>query len=118
LKCPSLKKNKNFNLDGAKKYYKDTIDFPLYSDNIAWKRITMLSVIRHSFAQANGRIEILSSKTKDRIEAYEKRKIGISSEDGFIVIEKRFLRETFKLVNESLYDLVERYKKWDDHQKA
>ena len=78
----------------------------------------MLSVIRHAFAHANESVEILSDKIKAKIAGYEKRKVGIFLESGFIVIEEGFLRETFKLVSASLNDLVERYKKWDDNQNS
>jgi hypothetical protein len=111
-------KNRHFNLDRAKDYYNDIVEFMLYSDDVAWERIKMLSVIRHAFAHANGRVEILSDKIKAKIAGYEKRKVGIFLESGFIVIEEGFLRETFKLVSASLNDLVERYKKWDDNQNS
>lgn len=105
-------------LDRAKKYFKDVIGFQLYFDKLAWDRITILSVLRNAIAHANGRIEMLNKGTKQKITNWEKQKVGISSMSGFVVIEESFLRETLRLVSASLNDLVERYKQWDDHQKA
>lgn len=103
-------------LERAKKYFKDVIDFPLYSDNKAWQRINMFVEIRHAIAHANGRIEMLKSNTKKKLKSWEKQNIGISLMDGYIIFEERFLRETLSLVSASLNDLVERYKEWDDTQ--
>jgi hypothetical protein len=105
-------------LDRAKKYFKDVIEFQIYSDKSAWQRINMLFGLRHAIAHANGRIEMLNRSLKQKVSNLEKQKVGISSERGFIVIEESFLRETYRLVSESLSDLVERYRQWDDHQRA
>lgn len=106
-------KGKRFNLDNALEYYKENIDFPLYADNVAWERIRMLSVIRHAFAHTNGRMEMLDKSKKEKVAKYEKQKVGISSMDGFIVLEEDFLRITFKLVNTSLNEVVKRYRDWN-----
>ncbi|MBM4274049.1 MAG: hypothetical protein FJ134_06260 [Deltaproteobacteria bacterium] len=103
-------------LDRAKKYFKDVINFQLYSGHEVWDRITMLSELRNAIAHTNGRIEMLNKGTKQKISSWEKQKVGISSLDGFVVIEEGFLRDTLRLVSASLNDLVERYKKWDDNQ--
>lgn len=117
IEIPITDRNRNFNLDRAKKYYKDTIDFQLYSNNVAWQRIKMLSVLRNAIAHGNGRIEMLSEKKIKQIITWEKQNVGISSIGGFVIFEERFLRDTLGLVSESLNDLVERYKKWD-HNKT
>jgi hypothetical protein len=103
-------KGKNF-LDKAKKYYEQTLDFLLYFDEVAWKRIIILSKVRNTIAHANGRIEMLKPKAQENIKTWEIQNIGISSMSGFLVIEERFLRETLRLVSASLNNLVERYKK-------
>lgn len=105
-------------LDRAKKYFKDVIDFPFCSDKKAWQRITMFVEIRHAIAHANGRIEMLKLKTRNNLKTWEKQKVGISSMDGFVVIEEGFVRDTLSLVSDSLNDLVERYKEWDDNQNS
>jgi len=105
-------------LDRAKKYFKDVIDYQLYTNKLTWDRITILSVLRNAIAHANGRIEMLNKGTKQKITNWEKQKVGISSMSGFVVLEEGFLRDTLGLVSESLNDLVERYKQWDDHQRA
>ncbi len=102
-------------LDRAKKYYNVFFkDFDLCSNNGAWQRISMLSDLRNAIAHVNGRIEMLNDKTRKKITDYEKQKVGISSIDGYIIVEERFLRDTLSLVSASLNDLVERYKDWDD----
>ena len=102
----------------ANKYYKDVIDFPLYSDDEAWQRIKMFSVLRHAIAHANGRIEMLNDKTKQSIANLEKQKVGVSSMSGFVIIEERFLKDTLGLIRESLNNLVKQYKMWDNQQRA
>jgi hypothetical protein len=104
-------------LERAKIYFKSIIDFKLCSDK-AWHRITMLSVLRNAIAHANGRIEMLKNEIKTKIKTLEKQKVGISIENGFVIVDDVFLRDTLSLVSSSLNDLVERYKKWDDNQLA
>lgn len=102
-------------LKRAKKYYNVFFkDFELCSDNGVWQRISMLSDLRNAIAHVNGRIEMLNDKTRKKITGYEKQKVGISSIDGYIIVEERFLKDTLSLVSASLNDLVERYKEWDD----
>ena len=105
-------------LDRAKKYYKDVINFPFCSDKKAWQKINMFVEIRHAIAHANGRIEMLRPKTQTKLKIWEKQNIGISSMDGFVVIGEGFLRDSLRLISNFLNDLVERYKQWDDYQKA
>lgn len=115
----SIKDQKGINfLDKAKKYYKQIIDFQLYSDKAAWERIIILSKVRNAIAHANGRIEMLKPKAQENIKTWENQNIGISSMSGFVVIKESFLRDTLRLVSASLYDLVERYKEWDDKQTS
>lgn len=118
IKIPINEERKTFNLDRAKECFDDILNFSLYSDKTAWERIRTLSTLRHAFAHANGRIEMLTDNIKDKISIFERQKIGISSENGFIVLEEGFLRDTLSMVSHSLNDLVERYKQWDNHQKA
>jgi len=115
----SIKEQKGNNfLNKAKKYYEQIINFQLCSDEETWKRIIIISKVRNAIAHANGRIEMLKPKAQENIKTWEIQNIGISSMSGFVVIEENFLRETLGLVSASLNDLVERYKQWDDHQKA
>ena len=77
-------------LKKAKEYYKQIIDFPLYSNNIQWERITMLAELRHAIAHQNGRINTLSVKRKDKINRWEKKNIGISYINGYIFLMSDF----------------------------
>jgi hypothetical protein len=106
-------------IDKAKRYFEKYLVFPLCPDKKAWERIKFFVKIRHNIAHANGRIENSKedNKTKGRnkikeedINRWEKTNIGISEMEGYIVLEDRFLRDTFKLVRESLNDLIKRYR--------
>jgi uncharacterized protein len=101
-------------LERAKKYFKDVIKFKLFSGNEVWQRISMLFEIRNAIAYTNGRIEMLNKKTREKIVIWEKQKVGISSNSGYLVVEELFLRDTFRVVSDFLNDLVQRYKEWDN----
>lgn len=105
-------------LDRAKKYYRHFVDFQLCSNKSAWQGITMLSTLRNAIAHANGRLEMLTNRIKQKITIWEKQKIGISSMNGYIVIEKGFLKDILYLIHDSLQDLIGEYKKWDDAQTS
>jgi len=105
-------------LNRGKKYFKDVLHFQFCTDKWAWERINMLSELRNSIAHANGRIEMLNKGTRQKISNWEKQRVGISSIDGFVITEEVFLRDTLNLVTASLNELIERYKEWDDHQRA
>lgn len=105
-------------LDQAKKYYKHILHFELCDDNAAWQQIIMLSQIRNAIAHTNGRIEMLRKKARDRIRNWEKKKIGIESQWGYIIVDAAFVRKTFSSVQVSLLRLVDRYKQWDSSTKS
>lgn len=105
-------------LGRAKKYYKHILYFDLCTDNSAWQQIMMLSEIRNAIAHTNGRLEMLRGRAKERILDWERKKIGIESQWGYIVVDEVFLQRTFVLVQKSLKDLVERYKQWDSSRKT
>ena len=60
-------------------------------------------------------MEMLKIEIKTKIKTWEKQKVGVSTVDGFVVVDEGFTRETLSLVSSSLNDLVERYKNWDDN---
>jgi len=100
-------------LSCANKYYKHILDFDLFCDNSAWHQIIMLSEIRNAIAHTNGRVEMLREKARKQILEWEKNKIGIELQWGFIIVNAKFAQRTFSAVQLSLEDLVERYKQWD-----
>ncbi len=116
----SINDQKGINfLDKAKKYYNNIIEFQLYSSEKVWGRIKKLSVLRNAIAHANGRMEMVKNKKRQQdIKTWEKQNVGISLMNGYIIIEEAFLRNTLSLVSDSLNELVERYKKWDDNQTS
>jgi len=77
----------------------------------------MLSEIRNAIAHTNGRLDMLRDRTRNRILNWEKKKIGIESQWGYIIVDAAFLRKTFSSVQTSLLELVERYKQWDNSMK-
>ena len=105
-------------LDRAKKYYKHILNFEVCADNSAWQQIKMLSEVRNAIAHTNGRIEMLREKAKKNILNWEKKRIGIDTNGGYIVVDRGFVERTFSKVQSSLKDLVQRYKQWDADYKT
>lgn len=105
-------------LDRAKKYYKHILTFELCADNSAWQQIKMLSEVRNAIAHTNGRIEMLRGRAKEKILDWEKKRIGIDTNWGYIVVDRAFVERTVSKVQSSLEDLVQRYKQWDADQKT
>lgn len=105
-------------LDRAKKYYKHILKFDHCTDNSAWQQIKMLTEVRNAIAHTNGRIEMLCGQAKDKILDWEKKRIGIDTHWGYIVVDRAFVHKTFAYVQSSLDDLVQRYKQWDSAQSS
>ena len=103
-------------LERAKKYYKHILKFDLYSEEKVWQQIRMLPTLRNAFAHANGRLEMLNEKSKKEMKKWEKEKRGISTDYGYIICEVNIVADIFGAVRDSLEDLIERYKDWDDQQ--
>ena len=98
----------------AKKYYKHILKFDLYSKEKVWQQVKMLSTLRNAFAHANGRLDMLNEKTRNSIQNWAQQKRGISTDDGYIICEANTVADIFGAVRDSLEDLIERYKHWDD----
>lgn len=107
-------------LDRAKKYYKHILQFKLYSNERAWQQIKMLSDLRNALAHANGRVDRLKSNPKRNIERWDQQQnIGISiTTFDHVKCEADIVDDLFGAVRDSLEDLIERYKHWDDQQGA
>jgi hypothetical protein len=105
-------------LDRAKKYYKHILNFQLCADISAWQQIKMLSEVRNAIAHTNGRIDMLREGAKKRILDWEKKRIGIDTNWGYIVVDRAFVERTYSKVQLSLEDLVQRYKQWDANRKT
>jgi len=100
-------------LERANKYYKNILKFTLCDDDKTWQRIKMLAELRHAIAHANGRLDMLKEKSRRKVRAWEKQKIGISSYYNYLLIDSAFAKETLTQIRFSLESLVERYKDWD-----
>lgn len=107
-------------LERAKKYYKHILHFDLYSNEKAWQQIKRLSDLRNAFAHANGRVDRLNRKSKEKIEKWNgQKKIGISiTIFGHVICEADIVADIFGVVRDSLKDLIKRYKHWDDQQNS
>jgi len=103
-------------LERAKKYYKHVLKFELPGDKIVWHNLDNLTQIRHAIAHANGRLDMLKNNAKKKIEALEKKNIGISSNYNYLLVDASFAKESLSAVRILLQGLVERYKEWDTHQ--
>jgi len=100
-------------IDRLKKYFSNNLQFELCPDNGVWQRIKMLAELRHAYAHANGRLELLSDESQGKIRKWEKQKIGIENYQGYLVVSAGLTREIFDVVRLSMEELVERYKDWD-----
>lgn len=103
-------------LERAKKYYKHILQFELYSNQSDWHRIQMLSELRHAIAHVNGRLEILQKSSRDKICGWEREGLGLEIILGYVIVEQRFVDETFSAVQSFLSDLLDRYKRWDNER--
>jgi hypothetical protein len=101
-------------LKRAKKYYKHILNFDLYTEEKAWQRISMLAELRNAFAHVNGRMEMLNENSRTKIKGWENQKTGIATYSGYIVCDAKIVEEIFQNVRESLENLMNRYKNWDD----
>lgn len=104
-------------LKRAKEYYKNIIQFDLCNSNNTWQRIKMLADIRNAIAHANGRLDMLKTGTRHKIESLAEKDIGVSIWGNYFLVTAEFSKETFKLIRLSLEDLVERYKAWDSKNR-
>ena len=104
-------------LERAKKYYKHILKFELYSEEKVWQKIKILSELRNAFAHANGRLDMLNEKPREKIKKWAQQNIGISTDSYYVICEENIVAEIFGAVRGSLEDLIERYKQWDDQHR-
>ena len=110
----SLKEINGDLLERVKKYYKHILKFEPSRSNKSWQRLMLLSDLRNAIAHRNGRLDLVGQSTRKRILTNK----GIKEYHVFLIVNERFLRETFDLVKEELEDLVARYKEWDTEYRA
>ncbi|MEN6474633.1 MAG: hypothetical protein ABFD81_11515 [Syntrophaceae bacterium] len=104
-------------LDRAKKYYWHILNFDLCTDDSAWQQVKILAEVRNAIAHTNGRIDMLREPAKKIILNWEKKRIGIDTQLGYMVFDRAFVEKTFSKVRSCLEDLTQRYKKWDGERK-
>ena len=103
-KAMQRKKGVGISIDGlkgdflqrSKNYYEHVLQFQLTLSNDIWQRLMLLSDLRNAIAHTNGRLDIISSRTRQRILKSE----GAKEELGCLVVEGAFLKETFAFVKD------------------
>lgn len=101
-------------LERAKKYFNHVIKFPIKTDGEKWERLQMFKVLRNAIAHCNGRLEnIKNQEVLKEIKKWEHDNIGINTSTVFgnLIFSKRFVRETYSTVYQTLDDLDVRVKK-------
>jgi len=101
-------------LNRAKKYYKHILRFEFCDDNTAWQYLTMLSILRNAFAHTNGRIEMLKDSAKQRIIDWEKKRIGLQTNEGYIIIDANLLKKIFHIPPNLVVERVPAHRKPPD----
>ena len=79
---------------------------PLCSDRRSYERLEMLEVLRHAIAHCNGRLDKVKGKKRNKIMIWVNAGVGISIEDGNVLISETFLRETYSVVKELLQNMI------------
>ena len=106
-------------LQQAKRYYQHILRFELCSNEETWEQIRMLRDLRHAYAHANGRLELLKRPHQRRIEGWMEQDRGISIHYDYIICEASTVDEIFRAVRGSLDCLIARYKDWENqHQQT
>ncbi len=96
-------------IEQAQKYFQHVLYFPILTDKKSRDRLEMLRILRNAIAHSNGRVEaIKNEKDRKKIRDWAKKDLGISTIDGNLIFSKKFLNESFKIVNESITELIER----------
>jgi len=110
------KRNKDLELDDirgdfltrTKKYFKSVIQYQFCLDARAWEQLGDIACVRHVIAHANGRISSVNKKNQRRLNNIATKKIGITIEDDFLIIDQQFLRSSCEKVFSILNDLMHR----------
>lgn len=105
-------------LDRARKYYTHILNFELCENNLTWERLKILAGLRNAVAHQNGRLAMVKKGRKTKIEGWMKKDIGIENRWGYIFVTEVFVKETLRIVQGYLKDLVQRYKTWDDYRNV
>jgi hypothetical protein len=104
-------------LDQAKKYYKDELNFTLYTENKNWQNIKALSDFRNAIAHSNGRLEPLNDSLRNKLYKYSKSGFEIFFTAEYFIVEKELADRLLKSVVKTLRSLVDSYKNWEDSYK-
>jgi hypothetical protein len=96
-------------LESARKYFDKVLGIPLCPNAGQWSTLGELSLLRHLFAHANGRIGGLSLKGQRVFAAMQRR--GDATESwGSILLTKPYVERMLEVVDVSMRDLIERTK--------
>lgn len=95
--------------DRARIYFDKVLGIPLCPDAGRWSIVGEVTLVRHLFAHANGRVAALTPRGRRLVEAMQQRGDARKS-FGSILLESRYLNRALDTVDESLRDLIERTK--------
>ncbi len=104
----SINDGKNSIIDRSERYFKNDIRFQLYGESKTSNRLRDIYYIRNIIAHSNGVVNLSNKKILKRWGVISSANGGIFLENGVLVIEKEFLKNTYDLIRETLYSLVNR----------
>ena len=101
-------------LQRAKMYYGSVLNFDLSESNERWRKLILLSKLRHIIAHENGNLRSARPTRKDKL----LKETGVSEKYHCLLVSGELLRELFTAVKEELESLERRYKEWDDERRS
>ena len=102
--------NREF-VQNASRYFRETLQVPLFAMASDEQFILMLSDLRAAIAHAGGNIALLKGKPKERIEKqWLKKYSGLKVTGAYLAISPELIRYAAKLIDESLRGTITRLK--------
>jgi hypothetical protein len=90
----------------AKKYFSDAVNVSFCSDTRSYHQLEMLEALRHAFAHCNGRLDRVKPKEREKIRSWLTSEIGITEEGGDLLISDAFLKDTYRVVKDTIRGLI------------
>ena len=96
-------------VDRIEKYYQHILHFPLDLNSSRKEKLNLLGAIRNTIAHHNGRLDRMSSANQKAIREGNVDGISESSDGSYLVIEVKYARSAFELIEQHLRMLFDRY---------
>lgn len=90
----------------AKRYYEKVLGFEIFVRNDHWKRFKELELIRHAIAHANGRLDFVDTKNRNKIIRLSKRQAGVETHTDYVIVSQDYLSETASIIHDAMHDLI------------